>query len=263
LARFGAFSAVADDRRMRTKLVVGNWKMNGGLATNARLLDALVSGWTRDAADSMQREVAVCVPSPYLGQAQAALSGSPVGWGAQDVSGHAPGAYTGEVAAGMLVEFGCRYVLAGHSERRQLHGETDAIVAAKARAAFDAGITPIVCVGETLSEREANATAAVVSRQFDAVEAALGKDLAGIVLAYEPVWAIGTGKTASPAQAQEVHALLRKALGKARAPEVRVLYGGSVKAANAKAIFATPDVDGGLVGGASLDAAEFLAIARG
>ncbi len=246
---------------MREKLVVGNWKMNGGLAANARLLDALVTGWPRADAEVARPALAVCVPFPYLGQAQAALSGSPIAWGAQDLSAHASGAFTGEVAAGMLVEFGCRYALAGHSERRQLHAETDAIVAAKARAALDGGITPIVCVGETLGEREANATAAVVTRQLAAVADALGSDLARIVLAYEPVWAIGTGRTASPAQAQEVHALLRALLGKARAADVCVLYGGSVKAANAKALFAMPDVDGGLVGGASLDAGEFLAIA--
>ena len=247
---------------MRASLVVGNWKMNGGLAANARLLDALVTGFPGDDAGETPRELAVCVPFPYLGQAQAALSSSRIAWGAQDVSAHASGAYTGEVAAGMLVEFGCRYALVGHSERRQMHAESDALVAAKARAALDGGITPVVCVGETLAEREANATAAVVTRQLDAVVAALGKDLPRIVLAYEPVWAIGTGKTASPAQAQEVHALLRKALGRARAADVRVLYGGSVKAANAKALFAMQDVDGGLVGGASLDADEFLAIAR-
>ena len=199
---------------------------------------------------------------PISGRRRPRCPARAIAWGAQDVSAHASGAYTGEVAAGMLVEFGCRYALVGHSERRQMHAETDALVAAKARAALDGGITPVVCVGETLAEREANATAAVVTRQFDAVAAALGKDLPRIVLAYEPVWAIGTGKTASPAQAQEVHALLRMALGKVRAADVRVLYGGSVKAANAKALFAMQDVDGGLVGGASLDADEFLAIAR-
>lgn len=243
---------------MRGKLVVGNWKMNGGLAANARLLDRLVAGWQPDSAHAL----AVCVPLPYLGQAQAALSGSAVAWGAQDVSAHAAGAYTGEVAAGMLVEFGCRYALAGHSERRQWHGETDAVVAAKARAALAAGITPIVCIGETLAEREAGATDPVVLRQLAAVTDALDADTARIVLAYEPVWAIGTGKTASPAQAQEVHAVLRKALGKARAADVQILYGGSVKAANAGALFAMTDIDGGLVGGASLDADEFLAIGR-
>ena len=243
---------------MRGKLVVGNWKMNGGLAVNARLLDGLVTGWQPPSG----REIAVCVPFPYLGQAQAALSGSVVAWGAQDVSAHAAGAYTGEVAAGMLVEFGSRYVLAGHSERRQWHGEADAVVAAKARAALTAGITPIVCIGETLAEREAGATDAVVLRQLGAVTGALGGDAARIVLAYEPVWAIGTGKTASPAQAQQVHAVLRRALGKASAAEVLILYGGSVKAANAGALFAMADIDGGLVGGAALDADEFLAIGR-
>jgi triosephosphate isomerase (TIM) len=243
---------------MRGKLVVGNWKMNGGLAANARLLDRLVTGWQPDSA----RALAVCVPFPYLGQAQAALSGSAVAWGAQDVSAHAAGAYTGEVAAGMMVEFGCRYALAGHSERRQWHGESDALVAAKARAALAAGMTPIVCIGETLAEREAGTTDAVVLRQLGAVTDALDADAARIVLAYEPVWAIGTGRTASPAQAQQVHAVLREALGKARAADVPILYGGSVKAANAGALFAMADIDGGLVGGASLDADEFLAIGR-
>ena len=243
---------------MRGKLVVGNWKMNGGLAANARLLDRLVTGWQ----PPFDREIAVCVPFPYLGQAQAALSASMVAWGAQDVSAHAAGAYTGEVAAGMLMEFGGRYVLAGHSERRQWHGEADAMVAAKACAALTAGITPIVCIGETLAEREAGATDAVVLRQLGAVTDALGGDAARIVLAYEPVWAIGTGKTASPAQAQQVHAVLRRALGKASAAEVLILYGGSVKAANAGALFAMADIDGGLVGGAALEANEFLAIGR-
>jgi triosephosphate isomerase len=256
---------------MRGKLVVGNWKMNGGLASNARLLDRLVSGWqdkdpARDQDPPRRGDsphgLAVCVPFPYLGQVQAALAGSPIGWGAQDVSAHASGAFTGEVAAGMLVEFGCRYALAGHSERRQMHAETDAVVAAKARAALAAGITPVVCIGETLAEREAGATAAVVLRQLGAVVRALSADLPKIVLAYEPVWAIGTGRTASPEQAQEVHALLRTSLREAGAGEVLVLYGGSVKAANAAALFAMPDVDGGLVGGASLDADEFLAIGR-
>jgi triosephosphate isomerase len=259
---------------MRSKLVVGNWKMNGGLAANAKLLDRLVSGWQSGAqtgstmpsssgsADAAPRGLAVCVPFPYLGQAQAALGGSPIAWGAQDVSAHASGAYTGEVAAPMLVEFGCRYALVGHSERRQWHAETDQQVAAKAKAALAAGITPVACVGETLAEREAGATAAVVLRQLGAVVGALGGDLPKIVLAYEPVWAIGTGRTASPEQAQEVHALLRAALLKAGAGEVSMLYGGSVKSSNARALFAMPDVDGGLVGGASLDADEFLAIAR-
>ena len=243
---------------MRSKLVVGNWKMNGGLADNAALLVALLAGWKPREG----RAMAVCVPFPYLGQARDALAGSPIGWGAQDVSPHAAGAYTGDVSAGMLAEFGCRYVLAGHSERRQLHGETDGVVAAKAAAALASGLTPIVCVGETLAERDgAGGWQAVVGRQFDAVAEVLGSDLALVVLAYEPVWAIGTGRTASPEQAQEVHAFLRSRLGRAGAQDVQVLYGGSVKAGTAGALFAMPDVDGGLVGGASLNATEFLAIA--
>jgi triosephosphate isomerase len=243
---------------MRTKLVVGNWKMNGGLAANARLLDRLVSEWQ----PSDGRAVAVCVPYPYLGQAQAALANSAIAWGAQDVSAHAAGAFTGDVSAGMLVEFGCRYAIVGHSERRQIHGESDVEVAQKAKAALSAGITPIVCVGETLAERDAGKTEAVVLRQLGAVVDALGAGLAKIVLAYEPVWAIGTGRTATPAQAQEVHASLRAKLAKAGAANICLLYGGSVKAASAAALFAMADVDGGLVGGASLDANEFLAIAR-
>jgi triosephosphate isomerase (TIM) len=243
---------------MRAKLVVGNWKMNGGLAANARLLDRLVTEWQPTEA----RSLAVCVPFPYLGQVQAALASTAIGWGAQDVSAHTSGAYTGEVSAAMLVEFGCRYVIVGHSERRQIHGETDPLVAAKAGAALAAGITPIVCIGESLAEREAGATDAVVQRQLGAVIEALGGRLPEIVLAYEPVWAIGTGRTASPAQAQQVHASLRATLTGVRAPDVKVLYGGSVKAANAAGLFAMSDIDGGLIGGASLDATEFLAIAR-
>ncbi len=242
---------------MRGKLIVGNWKMNGGLAANSALLVALLGGWRAQGG----RTMSVCVPFPYLGQARDVLSGSTIAWGAQDVSAHASGAFTGEVSAGMLAEFGCRHVLVGHSERRQLHGESDGEVAAKAAAALDGGLTPIVCVGETLAEREAGQTHAVAGRQFDAVAAVLGGRVALIVMAYEPVWAIGTGKTASPGEAQAVHAFLRQRLAAAGAPEVSVLYGGSVKAANAAELFAMPDIDGGLVGGASLDANEFLAIA--
>jgi triosephosphate isomerase (TIM) len=242
---------------MRGKLVVGNWKMNGGLVANAALLAALLGGWK----PRPDRAVAVCVPFPYLAQARDALAGSPWAWGAQDVSPHASGAYTGEVAAGMLVEFGCRYALVGHSERRQYHGEADAVVGAKAKAALAAGMTPVACVGETLAERDAGQWQAVVGRQFDAVAAALTTNLPLAVLAYEPVWAIGTGRTASPAQAQEVHGFLRERLRRAGAEGVQLLYGGSVKAGNARELFAMPDVDGGLVGGASLNATEFLAIA--
>ncbi len=243
---------------MRGRLVVGNWKMNGGLASNAGLLAALADGWA--AVES--RSLAVCVPFPYLVQAQAALSSTTVAWGAQDVSAQAAGAYTGEVSAAMLAEFGCRFALAGHSERRHYHHESDALVAAKARAALGAGVTPIVCVGETLAERDGGDTEAVVTRQIDAVIGELGPDIARAVVAYEPVWAIGTGRTATPEQAQAVHALLRRRLAAVGAEGVPLLYGGSVKAANAAALFAMPDVDGGLVGGASLDANEFLAIAR-
>jgi triosephosphate isomerase len=218
----------------------------------------VLGGW-RPRAD---RTMAVCVPFPYLGQARDALSGTPIAWGAQDLSPHAAGAYTGDVSAGMIGEFGCRYVLVGHSERRQWHGESDGAVAAKAAAALAAGLTPVVCVGETLAERDAGAWQAVVGRQFDAVAALLQADLALAVLAYEPVWAIGTGRTATPEQAQEVHAFLRNRLTSAGAAGVQVLYGGSVKAGNAGALFAMPDIDGGLVGGASLNATEFLAIAN-
>ena len=242
---------------MRGKLVVGNWKMNGGLASNATLLAGLVTGWK----SRPDRQMAVCVPFPYLAQVRDVLAGSPIAWGAQDLSMHGAGAHTGDISGSMIAEFGGRFAIVGHSERRQQHGETDAIVAEKAKAALSTGLTPIVCVGETLAEREAGAWHAVVGRQFDAVADALGSDLRLAVLAYEPVWAIGTGRTATPGQAQEVHAFVRERLARAGAPDVMVLYGGSVKAANAAALFTQADVDGGLVGGASLDAAEFLAIA--
>jgi len=231
--------------------------MNGGLRGNAALLSELTAEWKPAAG----RELAVCVPFPYLGQAQAALMGTAIAWGAQNVSEHAAGAYTGEVAASMLVDFGCRYAIVGHSERRQLYGDTDAGVAAKAAALLAAQITPIACVGETLAEREAGATEAVVLRQLEAVLGAVDADAARLVVAYEPVWAIGTGRTATPEQAQAVHAALRARLATAGAGDVQVLYGGSVKGENASALFAMPDIDGGLIGGASLKAGEFLAIA--
>jgi triosephosphate isomerase len=241
---------------MRARLVVGNWKMNGDLASNARRLDALAAGWKAKPG----RELAVCVPFPYLAQARERLQGSAVAWGAQDVSEHASGAHTGEVAAAMVTEFGSRYAIVGHSERRQAHRESDALVAAKARAALAAGLVPIVCVGETLAERDAGRMQEVVGAQIDAAIAGLGESVARCVVAYEPVWAIGTGRTATPEQAQEVHALLRARLERAGAGEVALLYGGSVKAANAAALFGMADVDGGLVGGAALDADEFMAI---
>ena len=243
---------------MRGKLVVGNWKMNGGLAPNAELLGDITAGWT----GAPGRSVAVCVPYPYLVQAQAALSSTPVAWGAQDVSEHASGAYTGEVSASMLVEFGCRYVIVGHSERRQHFCDTDLVVAAKAKAALAAGLVPIACVGETAAERDAATTEEVVLRQLDAVLGAVGSDAARMVVAYEPVWAIGTGRTATPEQAQAVHARLRTRLAQVGAGNIAVLYGGSVKADNAEALFGMADIDGGLIGGASLKAGEFLAIAR-
>jgi triosephosphate isomerase len=236
----------------RNRLVAGNWKMHGSRASNEALLGALL----REIPDSRSVECAVCVPFAYLEQVAGRLRGTALAWGAQNVSEHAQGAYTGEVSAAMLREFDCRYVIVGHSERRQLYGEGDAQVAAKFVAARAAGLTPILCVGETLAEREAGRTEAVAARQLDEVLKRAPFDDA--VLAYEPVWAIGTGRTATPQQAQDVHAFLRKRVSNA----TRILYGGSVKAQNAAAIFAMPDVDGGLIGGASLDAQEFLAIAR-
>jgi triosephosphate isomerase (TIM) len=244
---------------MPGKLVVGNWKMNGDLRQNDALLAGLRAGWPPEAT----RGLAVCVPFPYLWQAQAALSGSTILWGAQNVGEHSHGAYTGEVSAGMVGEFGCRYVIVGHSERRTLYGETDAMVAAKAAAVLDAGMTPIVCVGESWAERESGAGESVVARQLDAVVSGVGGRIAQTVVAYEPVWAIGTGRSATPELAQAVHHVLRKRLIEqgARAGNVSLLYGGSVKAANAKALFACADIDGGLIGGASLNLDEFLAIA--
>jgi triosephosphate isomerase len=202
------------------------------------------------------------VPAPYLAQVQALVAGSVVAVAAQDVSAHVSGAYTGEVSGAMLNDFGVRYALVGHSERRQYHGETDAVVAAKALRALEAGVTPVVCVGETLAEREAGQTEAVVQRQLAAVITALADRLPQVVVAYEPVWAIGTGKTASPEQAQQVHAVLRAQLlaVSAAAGQVRVLYGGSMNAGNAAQLLAQPDIDGGLIGGASLKAADFLQI---
>ncbi|MCX7146762.1 MAG: triose-phosphate isomerase [Sulfuritalea sp.] len=246
---------------MRTKLVAGNWKMNGRLHDNAALLTSLQLTATKL---KWGCQVTVCVPCPYLTQARAILSGSPVMWGGQDVSEHGDGAYTGEVSAGMLTDLHCTHVLVGHSERRALFGESDQGVAAKFAAALGAGLVPILCVGETLAEREAGITGEVVTRQLDAVLARSGvAALAKAVVAYEPVWAIGTGKTASPQQAQEVHALIRARVARddaAVAGGLRILYGGSVKAANAAELFAMPDIDGGLIGGASLVAAEFIAI---
>ncbi|MFM9879708.1 MAG: triose-phosphate isomerase [Burkholderiaceae bacterium] len=242
---------------MKSKLIVGNWKMNGSLAGNSALLRDLLAGCVAPGCG-----VAVCVPMPYLAQAQALLGGSAIAWGAQDLSAQALGAYTGEVSAAMLQDFGVRYSLVGHSERRQYHFETDALVACKAKAALAAGITPIVCVGETLAERQAGQTEEVVKRQLAAVIHVNGHCISEIMLAYEPVWAIGTGHVASPEQAQQVHALLRLQLRAAtpHADKIKMLYGGSMNAGNAAALLAQPDIDGGLVGGAALKASDFLSI---
>jgi triosephosphate isomerase len=247
---------------MRPKYVVGNWKLNGSLAANETLLKALLAKAPKEAG----RHLAVCVPAPYFAQVRSLLEGSPVSWGGQDVSRFDKGAYTGEVSGAMLAEFGCRYALVGHSERRTLFGETDAVVAEKFLAARRAGLTPVFCMGETLEERERGVTESVLARQLDAVlEKSGAVALDGALMAYEPVWAIGTGKTATSAQAQEAQAFLRKRVARKDAgvaAKLPILYGGSVKGANAAELFAMPDVDGGLIGGASLVADEFLAIWR-
>ena len=243
---------------MRRKLVVGNWKMHGSRPANAELLAGVLAGRPYGA------DVAVCVPFVFLTETAATLAGSDLRWGAQDCSAHVQGAYTGEVSAAMLAECGCRYVIVGHSERRAYHAESDALVALKAQAALAKGVTPIVCVGETLEQREAGETEAVVKRQLSAVIHQLTHCASEIVVAYEPVWAIGTGRTATPEQAQAVHAVLRAQLQAAtgRGEAMRILYGGSVKADNATELFSQPDIDGGLIGGASLKAADFVAICR-
>ena len=245
---------------MRARLVAGNWKMHGSLVANQRLLDALKAGLKPAEGVSY----AVCAPFPYLPQVAAVLSGSLVAWGAQNVSEHDAGAYTGEVSGAMLKEFGCRYAIVGHSERRSLYGEDDRKVAAKFVAARRAGLTPILCVGETLEQRERGETESVVERQLDAVLAAAGAAaLADATMAYEPVWAIGTGRTATPEQAQGVHAFIRALVARrdrAVAERLTIMYGGSVKSGNARELFAMPDIDGGLIGGASLVADDFIAI---
>ena len=243
---------------MRRKLVAGNWKMHGNHAANAELLAGI------SAARPFGCDVAVCVPYPYLSSTAVALAGTDLRWGAQDCSAHAQGAYTGEVSAAMLTEFGCRYVIVGHSERRQFHAESDLLVADKAKAALARGITPIVCVGETLVQREAGETESVVKRQLSAVIHALAHCVSEMVVAYEPVWAIGTGQVATPEQAQAVHALLRAQLkaATAQADSMKILYGGSMKPDNAASLLAQTDIDGGLIGGASLKAADFVAICR-
>lgn len=247
---------------MRRKLVAGNWKMHGTLAQNAGLLDAVRDGMSRITGV----DCAVCVPFPYLAQAQQKLSGSSVKWGAQNVHQLDKGAYTGEVSAAMLHDFECSYVIVGHSERRACYGESSHLVAEKFLAAQQAGLTPILCMGETLQQRESGITETVVAGQLDALIQLGGvQALRNAVVAYEPVWAIGTGKTATSEQAQAVHAFIRQRIAAQDgqiAAALCILYGGSVKANNAAELFAMPDIDGGLIGGASLVADEFLAICR-
>ncbi|MBK7417161.1 MAG: triose-phosphate isomerase [Dechloromonas sp.] len=246
---------------MRKKFVAGNWKMHGSFQQNTALLENLKAH-----VSDVACEVAVCVPYPYLAQAQSMVEGSVIGLGAQNLSEHVSGAFTGEVSASMLKEFGCRYVLVGHSERRAQYGESDAVVAAKFAAAQAVGIVPVLCVGESLAERQSGLTAQVVSRQLSAVLDLLGvAALESSVVAYEPVWAIGTGMTATPGQAQEVHFAIRSQVAVQNAViagGLRILYGGSVKPQNAKELFAQADIDGGLIGGAALVADDFLAICR-
>ena len=242
---------------MRRALVAGNWKMNGSREAAGKLARAVADGATGES------DVVLCPPFPYLVQVAAELAGSAVALGAQDVSANEPGAFTGEVAAVMLHDVGCRFVLVGHSERRHGLGEADTLIAAKFLRAMDAGLIPVLCVGETLTQRDAGETRTVVERQLSAVfEQRAAAQLRDYVVAYEPVWAIGTGRTASPEQAQDVHALLRERITSAGGDgaRTRIVYGGSVKADNAAELFRMADIDGGLIGGASLDARGFLAI---
>jgi triosephosphate isomerase len=246
---------------MRHKLIAGNWKMNGSTAANQTLVHDVQQGLAQ-ALGGQHAQVAVCVPAAYLSQVRQLTQGTGMALGAQDVSAHEQGAYTGEISAAMLKDLAVRYVIVGHSERRQYHGETDVQVAHKAQHALSVGITPIVCVGETLAEREAGKTEEVVKRQLAAVIHTNGHCISEIVVAYEPVWAIGTGKTASPEQAQAVHAVLRAQLKAAtsHSERVHIVYGGSMNASNAAELLAQPDIDGGLIGGAALKAADFLTI---
>ncbi len=245
---------------MRRKLVAGNWKMHGSRSMVQELLQPLLAG----ANDAEAAEMVVFPPFPYLSRVQKILQGSSVSWGAQTLHPAPKGAFTGEVSAAMLLDFGCRYVLVGHSERRSLFGESNADVADRFGAALQAGLEPVLCVGETLDERENDSTRQVISDQIDAVLEKSGIDgFASATIAYEPVWAIGTGKTASPEQAQEIHAFIRDKLTEHDdiiGGQIRILYGGSVNPSNAADLFARKDIDGGLIGGASLKAEDFLAI---
>jgi len=243
---------------MRRQIVIGNWKMNGNTTANQKLLAGLVDAWT----GVHQAEVAVCPPYPYLAAAAAQLENSNIGLGAQDLSKNGNGAYTGEISGEMLVDSGCRYVLVGHSERREYHGESSQLVAEKFKVALDHGLIPVLCVGETLEEREDDKTFDVIGKQLLAVVDHCG--LPGVakgIIAYEPVWAIGTGKTATPEMAQDVHSYIREVLGP-EGDSMRILYGGSVKPDSAEGLFAKKDIDGALVGGAALNAEDFVAICR-
>jgi len=246
----------------RTRLVLGNWKMHGNLADNAKLLGALLAAPRAGSATQM----GVCVPFPYLAQTAQALTGSSIAWGAQDISTQAQGAYTGEVSGAMLKDFACRFVLVGHSERRAMHAESDQLVADKASASLKAGMTPVVCVGESLAARDAGQAVDVIARQLAPVLALGAEAVKKMVLAYEPVWAIGTGLTASPEQAQEIHSFIRTLLaaqyGQELADNMTILYGGSCNPKNASELFAQPDIDGGLIGGASLKARDFVDIIK-
>lgn len=245
---------------MREYLVAGNWKMHG----SKEVVSALVRGILSSKGDAVSSEIAICPPFVFLDQVGELLEGTGIALGAQNVSAHDKGAFTGEISAQMLVDFGCTYTLVGHSERRALYGESDSQVAAKFRQAHSWGLHPILCVGETLEQRESNKTEDVIARQLDAVLNSLdSSSLSGAVIAYEPVWAIGTGKTATPEMANAVHQFVRQRLrsySSEMASHTRILYGGSVKSSNAEALFAMSDIDGGLIGGASLQAEEFLAI---
>jgi triosephosphate isomerase (TIM) len=247
---------------MRRILVAGNWKMNGSRTESVALLEGVKKGMS----SASKAEVAVCPPYVLIPLAAEKLAGSVIVWGGQNLSAHKSGAYTGEVSGPMLKDYGCTYVIVGHSERRTLYGENDALVTEKYGAAQTVNLIPILCVGETLQEREANQTETVVARQLDAVIEKHGiGSFNSAVIAYEPVWAIGTGKTATPQQAQDVHRFIRACLAardKAVADKVRILYGGSMKGSNAKELLAQPDIDGGLIGGASLQVEEFLTICR-
>ncbi len=258
---------MSDQLTNRRKLVIANWKMHGDISSNQQLLQAVIDGLS----NYTQADYVICPPNPYLFQARELLSSTNIAWGGQNVNQHDKGAFTGAVAAHMLTDLGCSYVLLGHSERRVLFNETNLTAAARFDAAVKSGLTPVLCVGETLAEHEAGLTEVIIASQMDAVMATLNdKSFAAamqvnMVFAYEPVWAVGTGKTATPEQAQTVHAFIRNRIAMRNseaANHVRIIYGGSIKASNAKKLFAMPDVDGGLVGGASLAAEEFIAICK-